>query len=521
MISGQDNTKLVEKLISQLPGCAYLKNKDGRFLYCNNLFAKTVGLSRGEIIGKTDYELPWKTSANLIKKTELEILASGVDQTLEETFDLNNSSKIIFLSNKGIFSNEQGAVIGILCIASDITKQKQHEKELQTTKSKTEIALENILNNTPAHIFWKDRNCVLLGCNELQAKTLGYSNAKDMIGKTNYELQWPNLPDNIRKSQAEALTKHDLEVMNTGVTYTAEEPLVLSDGSTAIYVSKKTPLRNEEGEVVGMLGISFDITEQKKIERKLFETQHKLEGMTLISAAIAHELSTPLAAFGIAADNIKFAFPYLKQAYLWAKEQGAPIDEDNIVDLRYLENTLASMRKEIEYAFTFMDIAQKKTDQSVGRGRPELLSISDVVDNVLSRYPFIIGQRELVQWEHHPNVDFIINSDKVLITHVFFNLLKNALYYVAKAGKGNIQIWLEQGSPYNKLYFKDTGTGIANDILPYIFDRFFSRADRGTHGAGVGLTLCKEVVESLKGGITCESVEGDYTLFILSFPSNI
>ena len=68
----------------------------------------------------------------------------------------------------------------------------------------------------------------------------------------------------------------------------------------------------------------------------------------------------------------------------------------------------------------------------------------------------------------------------------------------------------------NKVFFKDTGKGISAEILPRIFDRFFSKT---LHGAGVGLTFCRMVTQSLGGKITCSSIENEYTLFTLFFPN--
>lgn len=521
MIVNNQFNECLGTILSFLPGLAYLKNKEGVFIGCNFLFARYIGLSSAqEIVGKTDNDLPWKNQADAMRRVELEIMQSGENRTIEEVLISIGGEENIFLSSKTPLEDENENDIGILCSAIEITKYKKRKSRLQVSKDTSEIALENILNNVPAHIFWKDINCILLGCNDLQAKHMGFANGKEMVGKSNYDVIWPNQTEEERQTQADLITKIDLQVMQSGETYTAEEPLVLPDGSTRIYLSKKTPYRNELGKIIGLLGISFDITEQKMIEEELLATKHKLEGMTLVNAAISHELSTPLSSFALKAANIKIVFPYLKAAYLWAKKNGAAIDEKNLVDFTYLESVLNLMQKEIEAAFTFMDIAQKKTDQSIGRGKPEILSISDVIDRSLLRYPFIAKQRDLVHWKRDLNTDFLINSDPVLITHVFFNLIKNAIYYVIKAGKGNIQIWLETGKPYNKLYFKDSGTGIQPEVLPHIFERFFSRADRGTHGAGVGLTFCREVMLSLKGEITCESVEDSYTLFILSFPDN-
>ena len=76
-------------------------------------------------------------------------------------------------------------------------------------------------------------------------------------------------------------------------------------------------------------------------------------------------------------------------------------------------------------------------------------------------------------------------------------------------------MWTSQNEGYNQLFFKDTGQGIPRDVLPFIFDRFYSKT---YHGTGIGLSFCRLVMHSYKGYIKCESVYGEFTLFELGFP---
>jgi len=102
--------------------------------------------------------------------------------------------------------------------------------------------------------------------------------------------------------------------------------------------------------------------------------------------------------------------------------------------------------------------------------------------------------------------------------HVLFNLLKNALYYIEAANKGEIYIRAEKTPDANILHFKDTGKGMASSMMPYVFERFYSKTQ---HGTGIGLAFCKSVIESFGGKISCESVEGEHTTFILEFPKSL
>ena len=106
----------------------------------------------------------------------------------------------------------------------------------------------------------------------------------------------------------------------------------------------------------------------------------------------------------------------------------------------------------------------------------EKCSMKICVEEALETYPFSTSERELVHWERESMTeDFTFLGHKELTKHVLFNLIKNALYAIASAGKGGIFITIEADAANNskcRLIFKDTGLGISPDNLRHIFDRF-------------------------------------------------
>jgi signal transduction histidine kinase len=124
-----------------------------------------------------------------------------------------------------------------------------------------------------------------------------------------------------------------------------------------------------------------------------------------------------------------------------------------------------------------------------------------------------MGEREKLHL--HLEKDFTFLGIESLCIYILFNLLKNAFYSLQSAQKGDITITLVRGDPYNKLIFRDTGLGIAPDIVDKVFDGFFTTKSDGT---GAGLAFCKRTVLNFDGQIEVHSVLGEYAEFVISLP---
>lgn len=386
-----------------------------------------------------------------------------------------------------------GILISFLCFIFLFFSQRKKK-----STEDTQELLENIISVMPGHVYWVNEEGIYLGCNNNQAKSAGLSSRKEITGKRNKDLPWNTNSGTL----PEELDQINKTVIQTGETTMLEEPALLADGTEASFLSIKSPLRNNKNKIVGMVGISIDITEKKKIEAELIKTKTRLDGMTILGASIAHELRTPFASLNVTAKTLETKINNL------AKQITTP--EENVIALQH---DVASIKKEVKASLTFIDMLLLNINPTINEAKIEDFSIKHCITDSLERFPFIGKQHELVIWNESKNPDFIVHAEQLLVIHVFFNLLKNALYYIAKARKGNIEITIKD----HTVYFKDTGTGIDKEHLPHIFKRFFSKT---YHGAGVGLTFCEWVMDNLGGKITCESEEGHYTLFTLHFPNN-
>ncbi|MFA6037890.1 MAG: PAS domain-containing sensor histidine kinase [Legionellales bacterium] len=502
------NIDKIQKIVSLIPGHVYYKDRNGVFIWCNKSQLDDLGMvTLEEYIGKTDYDIFPKHQADLLRKNDIEVMDSGIPQSFEEPCYDKNQVEIVYFSQKIPLKNDSGAVVGLLGIAIDITERKHKELKLENEKKETAIALENIINNLPGHVYWKDASFTYRGCNNIQAKDAGYTK-EEFVGKTDFEMPW--------KDEAHILRKYDKVVMEKDQIITSEEPSMLANGKEAIFLSKKMPLKDAENKTIGVLGISFDITAEKEAEKLRLEkkTLEEREAVTkLIAASMAHELRTPLTAIDAGLEGINLIFPKILEGYLMAKKAGVNVPFIPPMQLKVFERLIENTKMETRAAFSVIDMLLITTNTSqIDTEKFKECSIGKIVDEALKRYPLQDDDMKVIHWKR---CDFTFWGDEILMTHVIFNLLKNALHYLKAANKGEIFITCDQNEKFNILHIKDTSAGMDPEVLAHIFERFFSRT---RHGSGVGLAFCKLVMESFGGDISCDSVKGEYSDFTLMFP---
>jgi PAS domain S-box-containing protein len=490
-----------EEIVSYQSETAIICLSEGHAILALNKFAKEFfELSQQDVFqinffalcNKEDIQLPFNAS-------------DITEKSVNPKFSLGNA---IFKNGKEILTEWKV----VYCHPSDWEKpgfiilmrtvQAQDENKISSL-----LHLKDIVENLPEYIYWKDLNLNYQGCNKQVAKYLGLNSPGEIVGKSDLDFDWSD-------KRIKKLHKADQKVIIKKIKITFEEEIPKSKSLDRIMLTSKSPLFDKEGDVIGVLGVSTDITELKRTKQKLMLTKNKLAAMTLLSSSIAHELRTPFASLNLGVVGIHSILPDLIKTYNVARKSNLKIPKIDDLKFSLLNDALTDMSNEIQAAFTFIDMLLVKLNPSISAKNEEIFSINQCIHFALEKYPFEEDQRELINL--NLSEDFNVRGDLILVSHIFLNLLKNSLYYIAASGKGEIFITLEKNHLYNKVHFKDTGSGIPASFLPKIFTQFFSQT---YHGTGIGLAFCKKVMQSLHGDITCESVEGEYTLFILSFPS--
>lgn len=141
---------------------------------------------------------------------------------------------------------------------SDITEFKRVREAL----SVSQLLTENIIKAVPARVFWKNKDLVYIGCNEMFAKDAGFSDPKEIVGKNDHMLGW--------SAMAALYQNDDRRIIETGVpSFDIQENLITADGKTHSIITSKVPLRNTQNEIIGVLGTYMDITAQKETEKAL------------------------------------------------------------------------------------------------------------------------------------------------------------------------------------------------------------------------------------------------------------
>lgn len=242
------------------------------------------------------------------------------------------------------------------------------------------------------------------------------------------------------------------------------------------------------------------------------------ERVLALASSIAHELRTPLLGIRSGAAGLKNYLPTLIKGYELASEARLPVDHIRKVHLDSMKGVLMRIDSETQYSNAIINVLVNNIRSSAAVSEDwDVQSMELCTRSALGRYPFADDEESCVQIEIEQ--DFYFFGSKLMMEHVFFNLIKNSLRHIHSAGKGNIRIYISSGSTFNKLTFRDTGSGIEPDVLPHIFKRFYSGDGKdGTLRTGLGLAFCNDVIKSFGGSITCQSARGEFTEFVLTFP---
>jgi Na+/proline symporter len=250
--------------------------------------------------------------------------------------------------------------------------------------------------------------------------------------------------------------------------------------------------------------------------------EEKLQALQAMGGTIAHELRTPLGSVNLYSQMVdNFGEKFLQSYQViqgLTKDNSSVLSEieESQAKIQMMKESSQRIRKTTHSASLVIDMILANIKDPSQETHKAVYSIKDLVESAIANYPLENHQRNWIKL--HLEDDFEFFGNDIAFSHIIYNLLKNSIYYIRQACKGQIIISTEKSASYNKLYFRDTGTGIPAERLPHMFEKFYTKTK---HGTGLGLAFCKQVMEGLGGKISCHSVYGEYIEFILEFPTKL
>jgi len=268
-----ENEEVYTMLFERSPLPQAIVSTQGDFLKVNGACTQLHGIDRDEFIGKSPIELGFSSPVELRQILETFNQQKRLEGHLVKYPLRNGGLLYVRIFAHSITLKGRSA---ILIAFHDVSHQQHAEK---TTKS-SERFLHTVLNAIPTRVFWKDRNSVFRGCNQVAANDLGYASSHELVGKTDYDL--------FPKEIADKFVNDDQRVINTlenSLFFEETQPQI--NGSLTWRLTSKVPLKDQAGNVVGLLGTYDDITARKQAEAALklarFSIDHAASSILWIS----------------------------------------------------------------------------------------------------------------------------------------------------------------------------------------------------------------------------------------------
>ncbi len=379
-------------------------------------------------------------------------------------------------------------------VFADITDRRLTEEALRSgefqAREKNHF-FKSLLDALPIRLFWKDLSSTFLGCNRLFAEDAGFQVPEEMIGLSDNDMGW--------KDQAARYRRDDLAVMNSGKPRLRYEELQTAPDGKQIWLStSKVPLRNAEGEIIGVLGCYEDITHRKWVEEQLLKAQ-KVESLESLAGGIAHQFNNMLMTI---MGNVALAKALL------------PPDHPASERLTKAETGVIQAK---ELAGQLLPLARG------GHPVKETLAVDDLVGNC-SRLA-LAGTDAHLAFTTAEEL-WAVDADAAQITQVVNALLLNADQTMEEGGTirilcANRVISEEDHLPlkngrYVAVTLEDQGKGIPGKCLDKVFDPACTATEM--HG-GLGLAAAHAILHNHQGLLTVQSAEGAGTTCTFFLPA--
>ncbi len=492
-----ENKKAEEKLhhtsymVNNATDAIFASNEDFKITFWNNACQKLYGYDEQEVIGKNALEIiksehP-ETSNREDAMNELNEKGSWSGEVYQYS---KNGERIAVLSSNSKLRDKAGKPIGYLSVTRDITQIKNAEKEIKRSRE----FLNSIVENVPNMLFIKDANNLkFIGLNKAGEELLGVSR-NDMIGKNDYDF--------FPKEEADFFTEKDRSVLKGGVLYEIpEEKIHTKNKGVRILETKKIPILDEKGKPKYLLGISNDITERILMEEELRQKSAELtrsnKELEQFAYVASHDLQEPL----------RMVNSYVQ---LLSSRYKNKLDQDANDFIGYAVDGSNRMRNLINSLLEYSRMNRVKAFEQV--------DLNKIIKEVLQDLKNRIAENKVTL---HVDELPIVFGDHVLLSQLFINLIANAIKF---KGEKDPEISIAYKKQNDEFLFSvtDNGIGIQKEYAEKIFVIFQRLHSKEKYpGTGIGLAICKKIVERHGGRIWIESEVNKGTTFYFTIKENL
>jgi PAS domain S-box-containing protein len=357
--------------------------------------------------------------------------------------------------------------------------------------------LRGLMTSIPDNIYFKDRESRFVRMNDAMARWFGLDDPRDGEGRTD----WDFFSD---EHARQAYADEQRVVMTGEPLEGVEEKETWRDGRVTWVSTTKVPVRDAQGSIIGILGISRDITERKKLEDQLRASQ-KMEAVGRLAGGVAHDFNNML--------GVIFGYGEMVLKHL---DSGTPLHAKQNEVLKAAERAAALTRQLL--AFSRQQVLQ-----------PRVLDLNDVVADMDKMLRRLIGEDVELRTRLDPALGSI-SADPGQLGQIIMNLAVNARDAMPGGGRltvetANVELddaYATHHPPtvpgrYVMLAVTDTGCGMDADVRARIFEPFYTTKPQG-EGTGLGLSTVYGIVKQSGGYIWVYSEVGLGTTFKIYLP---
>ncbi|MDN3667408.1 PAS domain S-box protein [Algibacter miyuki] len=366
---------------------------------------------------------------------------------------------------------------GYLWTFKDITEQRNYRKSLEAEKEK----YSSIISNMNLGLVEVDTNDKILMINQSFMNMTGYTK-QELIGFKGADI----LPHQEDKS----IIEQQINERKLGKTESYELRIKNKQGQTRHWLVSGAPNYNLKGEIIGSIGINFDITEIKNLQLQKESLLKKLEKsndeLHEYAHVVSHDLKSPLRS--------------INALVSWLKSDNKDnLDAASLQNLALIDDTLEKMEQLITDVLHYSSIGSESTEKAD-------IDLSLLVNDLL---------KTLYIPEHIniniPNTLPVVIGNKTKLQQLFQNLISNSIKFIDKE-VGNIEIGIKDLDTHYQFFIKDNGIGIDKKFHDKIF-KIFHVLNKSKDSTGIGLSIVKKIIELHEGEIWLESEPKVGTVF--------